>query len=179
MGCFKSAEAIVKAVVLASVVAGAVLAIGGCSIDGRPRIRTGSYATATLGTNFMDANNLGKHSYYTPMNEADGIAYTCRGGHIDIAHVRIAADNVRYLYYLTRKYLMAADSEFTFKASEQPSRYYVHLKYPDNWKSLSQNDKKAIADEVSLELSQYFSYTMTTWHEVLYMVRLQIDRYFS
>jgi hypothetical protein len=154
--------------VLVGIALGAVIAAGGCSIDGQPRIRTGSYATATLGTNFLDANNLGKHSYQTPFNhEEDGIAYTCRGGHIDIAHVRIAADNVRYLYYLTKKNLMASVSELTFKASEEPSRYYVHLKYPDNWQTLSRNEKNAIADKVSLELSQYFSYTMTTWHEVL------------
>jgi hypothetical protein len=62
---------------------------------------------------------------------------------------------------------MAGVSEFTFKASEEPSRYYVHLNYPDNWQTLRPSDKKTIADEVSLELSQYFSYTMTTWHEVL------------
>jgi len=153
--------------VLAGIALVAVLVVGGCSFDGQPRLRTGSYATATLGTNFIDPNELGKHSYQTPFKERDGIVYTCRGGHIDIAHVRIAADNVRYLYYLTRKNLMAIDSEFTFKASEEPSRYYVHLKYPDNWKSLSRNDKKVIANEVSLELSQYLSYTMTTWHEVL------------
>lgn len=158
----------VSIIVLVGIAAGATVAVGGCSFNGEPRIRTGSYATATLGTNFLDPNDLGTHSYQTPFNdEKDGIVYTCRGGHIDIAHVRIAADNVRYLYYLIRKNLMAADSEFTFKASDEPSRYYVHLKYPDKWKSLRQSDKKAIADEVSLELSQYFSYTMTTWHEVL------------
>jgi hypothetical protein len=154
--------------VLVCITAGAAAMVSGCSFDGQPRIRTGSYATATLGTNFLDANSLGKHSYQTPFNhEQDGIVYTCRGGHIDIAHVRIAADNVRYLYYLTRKNLMASASEFSFKANEEPSRYYVHLKYPDNWKTLHQPDKKLIADEVSLELSQYFSYTMTTWHEIL------------
>jgi hypothetical protein len=154
-------------IVLIGIAAGAACVVGGCSFNGQPRIRTGSYATTTLGTNFIDPNKLGKHSYQTPFKENNGIVYTCRGGHIDISHVRIAADNVRYLYYLTKKNLMAADPEFTFKASDEPSCYYVHLTYPDNWKSLRRDEKKIIADKVSLELSQYFSYTMTTWHEVL------------
>ena len=146
----------------------AAIAVGGCSIDGQPRNRTGSYATATLGTNFLDPNNLGKHSYLTPFNhEKDGIVYTCRGGHLDLTHVRIVADNTRYLYYTIRKTLMLTASEFTFKASDGPSLYYVHLKYPDNWTSLSRNDQKVIANEVSLELSPYLSYMMITWHEVL------------
>ena len=153
--------------VLAGIALGSILVVCGCSFNGQPRIRTGSYATTTLGTNFIDPNKLGKHSYQMPFQENDGIVYTCRGGHIDLTHVRIAADNVRYLYYLTRKNLMTTAPEFTFKASEEPSRYYVHLKYPDNWESLSRNDKKIIADEASLELSQYLSYTMTTWHEIL------------
>ena len=157
-----------KIIAFACIVTSAAVVVGGCSINGQPRIRTGSYATATLGTNFLDANNLGKHSYQSPFNrEKDGIAYTCRGGHIDITHVRIAADNVRYLYYMTRKNLMEAASEFTFKSNEEPSRYYVNLKYPGNWNFISRKDKQLIADEVSLELSQYFSYTMTTWHEIL------------
>ena len=145
----------------------ACIAVGGCSFNGEPRIRTGSYATSTLGTNFIDPNKLGTHSYQTPFNERDGIVYTCRGGHIDLAHVRIAADDVRYLYYLTQKNLMAAASEFTFKASEEPSRYHVHLRYPDKWQSLSHYEKNLIAKDISLELSQYFTYTMTTWHEIL------------
>jgi hypothetical protein len=158
---------IVQTITFVCIAIGAAAVVGGCSIHGEPRIRTGSYATATLGTNFIDPNDLGKHSYQTPFNEKDGIVYTCRGGHIDIAHVRIAADDVRYLYYLTRRNLIAADTEFTFKASEEPSRYYVHLTYPDNWQSLLENDRRKITDEASLELSQYLSYTMTTWHEIL------------
>ncbi|MDO8303682.1 MAG: DUF4056 domain-containing protein [Sedimentisphaerales bacterium] len=156
-----------KAIAIACIAAVAAAIVGGCSFNGQPRIRTGSYATTTLGTNFIDPNELGKHSYQTPFNEKNGIVYTCRGGHIDIAHVRIAADDVRYLYYLTRKNLMAAAPEFTFKATEGPSRYYVHLKYPNYWQSLSRNDKKLIANEVSLEVSLYLSYTMMTWHEIL------------
>jgi hypothetical protein len=143
-------------------------AVGGCSVGGQPRLRTGSYATATLGTNFLDANTLGKHSYRTPFSrERDGIVYTCRGGHIDIAHVRIASDYVRYLYYKTRSNLMKTDSEFRFKPNDEPSRYFVQLKYPADWKTLSHKDREQIADQISLELSQYLAYTMTTWHEVL------------
>jgi hypothetical protein len=154
-------------IVLVGIASIAIFAAGGCSMNGAPRLRTGSYATATLGTNFLDANSLGRHSYATPLLEKDGIVYTCRGGHIDIAHVRIAADYVRYLYYKTKKNLMQTNSEFSFKSNDEPSRYFVQFKYPDSWKSLSRKEMERIADEVSLEVSQYLTYTMTTWHEIL------------
>jgi hypothetical protein len=156
-----------SSIILAGILIGAALAADGCSVNGRPRPRMGSYPTTTPGTNFVDVNNLGKHSYNTPLAENDGIVYTCRGGHIDIAHIRITADYVRYLYYKTRKNLLRTKSEFTFKSNEEPSMYFVQLKYPDCWKSLSRKDKRRIADEVALELSRYFAYTMVTWHEVL------------
>ncbi|MDO8303669.1 MAG: DUF4056 domain-containing protein [Sedimentisphaerales bacterium] len=132
-----------------------------------PRWRLGSYATTTLTTRFIDANNLGKHSFCGSLTENNGIAYTCRGGHIDVTHVRIAADYVRYLYNKTRKNILTSTSEFTFNSDEEPSVYFVQLKYPNHWQTLPPQDKERIADEVVFELSQYFTYTMVTWHEVL------------
>ena len=158
---------IIKQIVWAGIAATVAIAIGGCSFTGSPRVRLGSYATATPGTKFIDGNDLGKHSYYGSPFENDGIAYTCRGGHIDVTHVRIAADNTRYLYNKTKKNLMAGKPGFTYSLNVDRSTYSVKLTYPQNWTSLSKQDKEKIADEVSLELSQYFTYTMATWHEIL------------
>ncbi|HEY5141463.1 MAG TPA: DUF4056 domain-containing protein, partial [Methylococcales bacterium] len=152
---------------LSITVAAAAMMAGGCSLDGSPRPRLGCYATSTPGTRFIDANGLGKHSYHGSPFEGDGIAYTCRGGHIDVTHARIGADNTRYLYNKTKKGLMEGDTNFTYSLNVDRSTYYVTLTYPDNWKSLPKADKEKIADEVSLELSQYFTYTMVTWHEIL------------
>ncbi len=139
----------------------------GCTGSGEPRVRLGTYATPSPGTRYLGTDNLGKHSYGNSLSEKSGIVYTCRGGHIDITHVRISADYVRYLNNKIRRCLMNNDSEFTFKFNIEPSVYYVKLQYPPAWKTLSHKDKKQIADDVALELSQYCAYTMTTWHEVL------------
>jgi hypothetical protein len=155
-----------KLVALTGIVAG-ITFLSGCSLSGTPRLRLGSYATSTPGTNFIDANSLGRHSYSSFLFENNGIAYTCRGGDIDIAHVRIGADNTRYLYYKIRKKLLNSDSNIQFKLNVEPSTYFVTLQYPPNWEGLTKKEKKQIADELALEMSQYFTFTMTTWHEVL------------
>jgi hypothetical protein len=163
----KSLKVIIRPTASAVIAAIAIFAVGGCTFNGEPRPRLGCYATSTPGGRFIDANGLGKHSYRGSTSENNGIAYTCRGGHIDVTHARIGADNVRYLYNKTKKNLMADNSEFTYNLNVDRSTYFVKLTYPANWKTLSKNDKEKIADEVALELSQYFTYTMVTWHEIL------------
>ena len=144
-----------------------IASIYGCTASGEPRVRLGTYATPTLGTRYIDAENLGKHSYESALSENNGIVYTCRGGHIDITHVRIAADNVKHIYNKARKCLLNNDSKFTFKFNVEPSVYTANLQYPSMWKTLPRKDKEEIIDEAALELSQYCTYTMVTWHEVL------------
>lgn len=146
---------------------GLALTAGGCSMAGEPRPRLGSYATATSGTNFIDLAVLGGHQYSGGLFEKNGIVYTCQGGHIDIAHLRIAADYVRYHYIRTREFLLKTDRRFSFKLNVDHSRYFVSLTYPDNWKRLSDESREQIADEVALELAQHFTFMMVTWHEVL------------
>ncbi len=153
-------------ILLAGVIVGSVF-VYGCATNDEPRVRFGTYATPTLGTRYLDIDNLGKHSSGNSLSEKGGIVYTCRGGHIDITHIRIGADNVRYLYNKIQRCLMNSDAEFTFKFNVEPSVYSVKLQYPPTWKTLSRKDRERIIDEVALELSQYCTYTMITWHEVL------------
>lgn len=51
--------------------------------------------------NVMSAEDLGRHAYTLPTGapevEGNGLIYTCRGGWIDVAHVRENADVVLYL----------------------------------------------------------------------------------
>ena len=157
---------VIKPAGLAVIIAGLIF-INGCSIGNEPRVRLGSYATNTPGTNFLDANSLGRHSYGFFLLENNGIVYTCRGGHIDIAHVRINADNVKYLYYKVRKNLLKEKRDLIFKLNVEPSTYFVTFDYPPDWESKTDQDKQKVADELAMELSQYFTFTMTTWHEVL------------
>jgi hypothetical protein len=159
---FKTA---LKLIILTAVFPG-IIFLNGCTVS-QPGARLGSYATATLGTHFLDTNTIGKHHFGNSCFEKNGIVYTCKGGHIDIAHTRIAADNVRYLQDKARKNLLRESRKFKFKLKVEPSSYYVTLDYPPNWKKLSKKEKSRIADEVSMEMGPYFTYIMTTWHEVL------------
>lgn len=158
-------KALLKLIVLTTVFPG-IIFLNGCTVP-QPGARLGSYATATLGTHFLGADNLGKHHFGSSCFEKNGIVYTCRGGHIDIAHARIAADNVRYVQNKAKKALLEMDRQFDFKLKVEPSTYYLTLEYPPNWKNLPKKERSRIADELSMELGSYCVYIMTTWHEVL------------
>ena len=156
----------VKIIAMAGIYA-AVMVSGGCGLTGEPRARLGSYPASAMGAKFLDKEDLGSHSYGSGLFENNGLVYTSRGGHIDIAHLRIAADNVRSLYGKTRAHLLNNEREIRFKLNVEPSEYVAEIGYPAYWEKLTQKEREEIAHRVSLELSQHFTYTMTTWHEVL------------
>jgi len=161
-------ERIIKSAILAGIAAAAVLAVSGCvSINGEPRPRLGGYPASTIGSRFIDTNSLGKHSYGFGFAENAGMVYTCRGGHIDMDHIRIAADYTKYLSERTYSRLLKGDKEFTFKLNVDPSKYFTELEYPDNWKTLSKKEREKISKEVSIDLGEYLTFTMVNWHEVL------------
>jgi hypothetical protein len=134
--------------------------------DGPPRVRFGSYPSSNIGT-FFKGPDLGKHGYCFCLSEKDGIAYTCRGGHIDVIHVRIAADWTAYLTTVAYRHLMNHDSGFSYKLAVDRSKSFITFTYPDDWDSLPQIEQMAIAKEVALAVGPYLTFTMTTWHEML------------
>ena len=131
-----------------------------------PRIRPGSYASATQGVHFVGPDNLGPHSYWLDAAEKNGIVYTCGGGHIDLAHVRKAADWTGFLAAVTLEHLHRGQTAFQFKQWE-PSHYFVELTYPQDWDSLPAAEKERVARDVSRQLGQHLAYTAMTWHEML------------
>ena len=158
----------IKPLALVAVVAGIALTMTGCmSINGSPRTRAGAYPASTIGTPFTDVNGLGKHSYGYSFLDNGGIAYTCRGGHIDIDHLKIAADHTKYLSEKTYSHLVRGDKEFTFGLNVDPSRYFVDLGYPAGWQNLPKEEKEKISREVAIYLGQYLTFTMISWHEIL------------
>lgn len=132
-------------------------------INKEPRGRIGSYPTPTLGTNFISMD-LGSHSYGFNLSEKNGIVYTCKAGHIDIAHSRKVVDWTAFLASKTFKKLMENETRFSFKLKE-PSLYFVEFTYPENWGELRQ--KEHIVYDISVKLGQYLAYTASTWHEIL------------
>ena len=142
-------------------------AAASCSLHNVPRPRLGSYATATVGTNFLDLSSLGEHQYFDGRGENNGIVYTCRGGHIDIAHVRIAADYTKYHYERIKEILLQSQCEYIFKLNVDRSQFYARWTLPADWKDLPRQSRERIADETALELASYFTFMMVSWHEVL------------
>jgi len=131
-----------------------------------PRIRMSCYASSTVGTTFADPEHLGLHGYSYGGSEKTGIVYTCKAGHIDIAHLRKAADWTAFLAEKTLEQLRKNRTAFSFKLYE-PSRYFVKISYPQKWKDLSYAEKEIISRHLSIRLGQYFAYVGCTWHEIL------------
>ena len=127
------------------------------------RIRMGRYANTR---HLPDPQRLGKHSRGFSLSERNGIVYTCKGGHIDIAHLRKAADCTASLATRTLAQLTQGQPEFSFKLRE-PSRYFVRLTYPADWNDLPAQRKQQIARQVAIGLGQYYAHTALTWHEIL------------
>jgi hypothetical protein len=134
--------------------------------NSHPRIRFGCYPSSTVGTSFVGPN-LGRHGYHYRPLEKDGIAYTCRGGDIDIIHLRIAADWTAYLASKAYKTIMDGKPGFSYKLAVDRSHSTVRITYPPNWDQMSAQERSAAAKDVALALGPYLSFTVTTWHEIL------------
>ncbi len=134
--------------------------------SGSPRVRYGTYPIDIVGTPFVGPN-LGAHGYHLTLAEKDGVAYTCRGGTVDIIHVRIAADWTSYLIATTYKHLMKNDPGFSYKLAVDRSHSRLRFTYPPNWTSLPQEQRSAIAKEVAFAVGPYLAFTMTSWHEMI------------
>jgi len=150
------------------VVIGALLfSLAGCSVSGKPRPRVGCYAANTMGVNFRNARDIGRHNFGSSFSESTGIVYTCSGGHIDLSHLRIASDHVYYLYNFCRKRLAAGQADWRFNLSCDPTQFHAFIEYPAGFDSMPPAQREKLIDDVSLELAQYFTWYLTTWHEVI------------
>ncbi len=142
-----------------------LMVVTGCSFTGGPRARLGYLPTATFGILFPDPDKLGKHSYGTDLfGEVGGIVYTCKGGHIDLHHIRGTADDARYLVRRIRDTLSKNRKGFSFNLTGEMSTHKIHFTYPANWDG--QPDKEEIIDEIASETAVYLAFYAMTWHEI-------------
>jgi hypothetical protein len=132
----------------------------------KPRIRIGSVVSPLIWTKYIELGQLGKHGYKSGASEANGIIYTCRAGHIDIAHLRNNADWTAHLASIVYDNLRRNNTSFDFKI-EGDSIYHVELEYPNNWDQYSPVAKYRVMKDVSIKLGHYFTYIASIWHEVL------------
>jgi len=129
-------------------------------------MRSATVPTATMGTTFLNADDVGHHTYTPDGTEKTGIIYTCRGGHVDIAHLRKAADWTANIASKAYDNIRNGYVQFSYKLYE-PSVYQVTLAYPENWATMPRDERDRVAFEVATALAQHCAYTSLTWHEVL------------
>ena len=150
-----------------------LIMISGCSgimpsfsLGGSPRPRVG-YMPISKETRipFPDADKLGKHSASIGLGEVGGMMFTCRGGHVDIDHVRGNADGTRYLVKKIQNTLSKNEKEFSYKIGGEPSSHKITFTYPADWSS--QPNKQQIIDEIAYSTAPYIEFQCTTWHEML------------
>lgn len=113
------------------------------------------------------ADNLGEHCYDDPNGETSrGIVYTTRGGFLDVAHVRNAADMTAYLHARVSYAMHAGWGCVRFRGHE-PSVYEVTLAYPESWADLDPAARLEVIDEAAVRLAQRLALEVMTWHEIL------------
>lgn len=138
----------------------------GKSVVPLPRIRIGRYASPSVGTVYLNPDNIGQHAYSGGSGGKKGIVYTCRAGHVDLAHARKSADWAAYLFWNFQAKLKNKETQLSFSFRE-PAKYYIELAYPPNWDSLPQARRDAIIKDSAATLAQYSAYTGTMFHEML------------
>jgi len=145
----------------------ALCILSGCHSEGEPKVRVGCYPTATPGMTFIGLKDLGPHGYGRQPDEGNGIVYTCRAGHIDIAHVRACADWTKYIAQKAYACLLENQTQFSFKSNVESTRHHVDIGYPPGWASLPPKRRDSLAWNTAVNLSQYLIFTAATWHEIL------------
>ena len=100
-------------------------------------------------TDLLDPNNLGTHSFGKPaLSEKNGMLYTCRGGFIDLSHLRVGVDWTVYL---------------AFNLFEQ-----TQIDLPDELATLkltfTNRDEMTIPDVIAV--AQKIAWERLLWHEV-------------
>ncbi len=127
----------------------------------------GCLPTSTPGSRFLSPENLGPHSYYYNPLERNGIVYTCKAGHVDLTHLRLNADNTKYLIGKIRNTLSHQGKGFSFSLAFETSRHKVRFTYPENWNTMPMERKEEVVEEIALEIAPYLTFNATTWHEIL------------
>jgi hypothetical protein len=162
----------VRAAVLVAMM---LFGVTGCRGDlAMPRDRVGALPFPGLLTHYKaaDLNDLGVHRYgkVPRLLKADetsgGIIYTTRAGFLDVAHLRITVDTVRYCVTHLRAAIDRGETVLPLKTLEG-STFHVTLRYPAEWRgALEGSAQKNLADKVTLRAGQWIAYEMMTWHEL-------------
>lgn len=130
-----------------------------------PQVRMGTIAGSSIVAIAANPYDLGKHGYRSNGSEQNGVVYTCRGGHIDLAHLRNVADYTGHLASQAYEHVQNADEEYSFVLDEE-AICFVHLEYPSFWKDMEPKDRESFAKDAAFRLGEYFAYQSSVLHEI-------------
>jgi hypothetical protein len=111
-------------------------------------------------TNIRSQPDLGPHTYNSGIipGENNGVAYTCKGGFIDTAHVR---DNADITLFLTKKIEEIKNQPTTIELPDQGGKRRIVLRpIPDEF------IKKYGRRNVALAEARWLAYQLSIWHEI-------------
>jgi hypothetical protein len=161
--CNSGKFSVVLALLAAS---GMFVSLVGCRRGDEPRMRLGAFFGSPGGMQFPEPDNLGIHGFDNGINEHNGMVYTCKGGFIDIGHLREAADRTAYLAATAYKNISLRKTEFSFLVIE-PSRYRVRVSYPSDWDFYPQQQQEIVSRDISILLGSYLAHSSLIWHEIM------------
>lgn len=144
----------------------AALVLGGCQSESGPRLRDSDYFGSLGGGRYPEPDGLGPHSLSYHPKEKLGLVYTCKGGFIDMGHLREAADRAYYAANHIYEGLILSEKGCSFQIIE-PASYHLKIGYPKNWNQLPSQEKETIAREISTQYGQYLGHLSLIWHEIL------------
>jgi hypothetical protein len=120
--------------------------------------------------NVVDPEMLGRHAYdgglVSPKHgvregfvsdEENGLVYTCRGGFVDIAHVRDYAD---WTVFLSRRIETMLDTGGAIELSEEGARRFLFVAAVDPTTSARIGRRT-----LSIQLAQWLAFQLSVWHE--------------
>jgi hypothetical protein len=113
---------------------------------------------------FVNPETIGTHNSIT---EGQGMLYTLRGGHIDLAHVRGPADQTKKAYDLTYSCIVNGKKSFTVKPAWERITNRVDFEYPADWQNTPNSEKQRIAKEIALKVAPVVGYNSSLYHEML------------
>ncbi len=110
--------------------------------------------------NVLYPNRLGQHSYQKrgADTEQNGLVYTCRGGIVDIAHVRDYSDWTAYLHERIR--IVLGSGALIPIPSEAGKRFILI-------RPLGVKLTEEELDELALLLAERISFKLSIWHEIV------------
>ncbi|MBI2188676.1 MAG: DUF4056 domain-containing protein [Acidobacteria bacterium] len=131
-----------------------------CCVFGQPNLQKAAMVPLIHGAGaggIVEVNGLKFHDYenWFWTGETNGILYTCKGGFIDVGHVRDMADRTAYLAVQAHQ-MLPRGGVYLYQNQREGGTINVHFH--------AQNVKSGPAIEIPL--AQRIAYELGLWHEI-------------